>query len=64
MSFCINVKNTVKSQFVAAATNFFGDLSLRPLFEGGYYLRAAIIAKIPKNYVKLHEKRENFGYFT
>ena len=28
--------NTVKSQFVAAATNFFGHLLLRPLFEGGH----------------------------
>ena len=33
--------NTVKSEFVAAATNHFDDLYLRPLFKGGYYLRAA-----------------------
>ena len=47
---------TVKSQFVAAATNFFGDPLMRPLFEGGYYLRAAIITQFSKNYVKLHQK--------
>ena len=35
---------TVKSQFVAAATNFLGNLLVRPLFEGGYYLSAAIIS--------------------
>ena len=35
---------TVKSLLVAAATILFGTFTLRPLFEGGFYLRAATIA--------------------
>ena len=37
---------TVKSEFVAAATITFDDFLLRPLIEGGCYLRAATIPNL------------------
>ena len=37
----LDKQTTVKTLLVATATIDFDDLLLRPLFEGGYYLRAA-----------------------
>ena len=38
--------STIKSEFVAAATITFDDFLLRPLIEGGCYLRAATIPNL------------------
>ena len=38
--------NTVKSQLEAAASIFLKWVEVRPLYKGGYYLRAASIKKI------------------
>ena len=37
---------TIKSEFVATATITFDDFLLRPLIEGGCYLRAATIPNL------------------
>ena len=52
----IRNQNTVKSQFVAAVANFFGDLLLLTLFDGSDYKRATFITKVLENYVKLIQK--------
>ena len=38
--------NTVKSQLEAAASIFLKWVEVRPLYKGGYYLRAASIKKV------------------